>query len=124
MPNRAIPRGPPRPGMATLAEKMKPLLITCLHFLIVAASLAAPNIIVIVADDLRWDTLGYMGNRIIQTPHLDEMARRGAHFRNHFVTSSICNVSRATMFSGQYLRRHGILEFNMPFKPEQWSRCY
>jgi arylsulfatase A-like enzyme len=88
------------------------------------AAEARPNIIVIVADDLRWDTFGYMGNRIIQTPHLDEMARKGAHFRNHFVTSSICNVSRATMFTGQYLRRHGIYEFDTPFTQEQWSRCY
>jgi arylsulfatase A-like enzyme len=88
------------------------------------SNFAAPNIIVVVADDLRWDTFGYMGNRIIQTPHLDELARRGAHFRNHFVTSSICNVSRATMFTGQYLRRHGVYEFNVPFTPGQWSRCY
>ena len=83
-----------------------------------------PNIIVIVADDLRWDAFGYMGNRIIQTPNLDDLARRGTHFRNHFVTSSICNVSRATMFTGQYLRRHHIYEFNTPFTDEQWSRCY
>ena len=89
-----------------------------------ASGTPKPNIIVIVADDLRWDALGYAGNRIIKTPHLDDLARRGTQFRNHFVTSSICNVSRATMFTGQYLRRHGIIEFNTPFTPEQWSRCY
>ncbi|HKQ38636.1 MAG TPA: sulfatase [Verrucomicrobiae bacterium] len=83
-----------------------------------------PNIIVIVADDLRWDALGYAGNRIVQTPNLDELARKGVQFRKHFVTSSICNVSRATMFTGQYLRRHHIYEFDTPFTPEQWKQCY
>jgi hypothetical protein len=33
-----------------------------------------PNIIVIVADDLRWDALGFAGNRIVQTPNLDRLA--------------------------------------------------
>lgn len=103
---------------------MKAFFTALFTFAIGAACSAAPNIIVIVADDLRWDALGYAGNRIVKTPHLDELARRGAQFRNHFVTSSICNVSRATMFSGQYLRRHQIVEFNTPFTPEQWSRCY
>ena len=99
-------------------------LLVVLQLLIAAAALGRPNIIVIVADDLRWDALGYAGNRIIKTPHLDQLARTGTQFRRHFVTSSICNVSRATMFTGQYLRRHGIYEFNTPFTAEQWSRCY
>ncbi|HZO84776.1 MAG TPA: sulfatase [Verrucomicrobiae bacterium] len=103
---------------------MKSILIVFFHFVIVAVCCSAPNIIVVVADDLRWDALGYAGNRIVKTPHLDELARKGTRFRNHFVTSSICNVSRATMFTGQYLRRHNIYEFNTPFTPEQWSRCY
>lgn len=102
---------------------MKAFLITALLAFTLSVH-GKPNLIVIVADDLRWDALGYAGNRIVKTPHLDELARTGVRFRNHFVTSSICNVSRATMFSGQYLRRHQIVEFNTPFTPEQWSRCY
>lgn len=103
---------------------MKTILTVLFHFALFTACFSAPNIIVIVADDLRWDALGYAGNRIVKTPHIDELARRGTQFRNHFVTSSICNVSRATMFTGQYLRRHNIVEFNTPFTREQWSRCY
>jgi arylsulfatase A-like enzyme len=89
-----------------------------------AAETSRPNIVVIVADDLRWDALGFSGNRIVQTPNLDRLAREGVQFQRHFVTSSICNVSRASMFSGQYLRRHKILEFDMGFTPQQWSNCY
>ena len=81
---------------------MKGLAAHLLIFLIAAFAVAGaetrPNIIFIVADDLRWDTLGYAGNPIVKTPHIDELARTGVRFRNHFVTSSICNVSRATMF--------------------------
>src|SRR5687768_1013645 len=124
MPHRPIPRGSPRPGMATSAEAMKQSCLTLLFSMLAAACFATPNIIVIVTDDMRWDALGYAGNRIVKTPHLDELARKGTRFRNHFVTSSICNVSRATMFTGQYLRRHNIYEFNTPFTPAQWSRCY
>src|SRR6185436_13816976 len=90
----------------------------------VRAAELRPNIIFIVADDLRWDALGYAGISIIKTPNLDELARTGVRFRNHFVTSSICNVSRATMFTGQYLRRHRIFEFDTPFTREQWNVCY
>ena len=89
-----------------------------------AQAAARPNIIVIVADDLRWDALGFAGNRIVQTPNLDGLSKNGVRFRNHFVTSSICNVSRASMFTGQYLRRHKIIEFDTPFTPQQWGDCY
>ena len=53
-----------------------------------------------------------MGNSIIQTPHLDELARRGILFRNAYVTTAICAVSRASLLTGQYQSRHGINDFN------------
>lgn len=83
-----------------------------------------PNIILLVSDDQRYDTLGAMGNEIIQTPHLDRLAREGIVFDNAFVTTSICAISRATHFSGQYSRRHGILNFSKNFSPEAWSECF
>ena len=83
-----------------------------------------PNILFLVADDLRADTLGYAGNRVVQTPHLDTLAKRGTAFRNAFVTTSICSVSRASIFSGQYARRHGIEDFKTAFTPAQWSNTY
>src|SRR5687767_5226455 len=83
-----------------------------------------PNLVVIVADDLRWDALGFMGDPIVKTPHLDRLAGRGVVFRNAFVTTSICAVSRASLLSGQYARRHGINDFATPFTAEQWSKTY
>jgi arylsulfatase A-like enzyme len=45
-------------------------------------------------------------------------------FRNHFVTTSICAVSRASILSGQHMRRHGIVDFVTPFAPERWAKTY
>jgi arylsulfatase A-like enzyme len=67
---------------------------------------AKPNIIFILTDDQRWDALGYAGNPIIQTPHMDELASSGLYFKNAFVTTPICAASRATLFTGLYERTH------------------
>src|SRR4029453_10644099 len=61
-----------------------------------------PNIVLLVTDDQRWDTVGYAGNTVIQTPNLDSLAREGTYFRNAFVTTSICAASRASIFTGLY----------------------
>ncbi len=83
-----------------------------------------PNLIFLLADDQRWDTLGCMGNPIIRTPNVDDMGNNGVIFNNSFVTTSICMTSRATFFSGLYLRSHGINDFQTPFSDEQFSRIY
>ncbi len=68
-----------------------------------------PNIVMILADDMRWDYLGAMGvNSIIQTPNLDRLASEGALFRNAFVTSAICTPSRTSILTGMYERKHGV----------------
>ena len=53
-----------------------------------------PNFIFILTDDQRFDSLGCAGNRLIQTPNIDRLARNGVRFENHFVTTAICAVSR------------------------------
>ncbi len=83
-----------------------------------------PNLLFILADDLRSDAVGFMGNRVVQTPNLDRLAKRGTIFRNTFVTTSICCVSRASIMAGQAERRHGIADFATAFKPQQWSNTY
>lgn len=65
-----------------------------------------PNIIFILTDDQRWDAMGYSGNKIIQTPEMDKLAKSGAYFRNAIVTTPICSASRASIFSGLHERTH------------------
>src|SRR5687768_11841362 len=83
-----------------------------------------PNIIFLLTDDHRWDALGVMGNKIIQTPHLDSLARKGVFFRNAYVTTAICAVSRASILTGQYQSRHGIGDFITSFDSAALQNTY
>ncbi|MFH1515288.1 MAG: sulfatase-like hydrolase/transferase, partial [bacterium] len=66
-----------------------------------------PDILILLTDDQRWDAMGCAGNRILQTPEMDRLAREGIMFANAFVTSSISAASRASILTGQYERTHG-----------------
>lgn len=89
-----------------------------------AADATRPNIIFLLSDDQRFDTLGSMGNPIIQTPHLDQLAAEGVLFRNSFATTSICATSRASFLTGQYARRHGVHDFRTILSPEAFANTY
>ena len=64
------------------------------------------------------------GNPVIRTPNMDALAAGGVRFSNAFVTTSICAVSRASVFSGQYARRHGIHNFAGTFSESAWNQTY
>jgi len=83
-----------------------------------------PNLVFLLVDDLRWNTLGFMGDPIVQTPHVDELANEGIVFRNAFVTTSICSVSRASYLTGKWMRRHGIEDFATGLNGSTWEQTY
>ena len=89
----------------------------------VQADAAHPlNIVVLYADDWRHDTLSCAGHPVVQTPNIDKLASQGVRFTNNYVTTSICGVSRATLFTGQWMSRHGnpaFQEFKTP-----WDQTY
>ena len=66
-----------------------------------------PNIILLVTDDQRNDTLGCAGHGVVKTPNIDKLAGRGVRFENCFVTTSICAASRASILTGLHERTHG-----------------
>ena len=68
-----------------------------------------PNILFILPDDLRWDALGCAGHPHLKTPHIDRLAKEGVYFRNAFCTTSLCSPSRASLLSGLYAHRHGVM---------------
>jgi arylsulfatase A-like enzyme len=71
------------------------------------------NILVLYADDWRHDTLGVAGNPVVKTPHLDKLSSEGMRFTENCVTTSICGVSRACLYTGQWMSRHGCRGFSM-----------
>ncbi len=58
------------------------------------------NILFLLADDLRWNSLGCAGNEVVITPEIDRLAKDGIRFGNARVTTSICMVSRASIAYG------------------------
>lgn len=83
-----------------------------------------PNILFLLTDDQRWDALGCMGNPVIKTPNIDRLAADGVLFRSNFCTTAICMSSRASIFTGLYMRAHGINSFDAPLKPADFDRSY
>ncbi len=68
-----------------------------------------PNIVVIHADQFRWDVMGAYGlNPMGLTPNLDAMARRGTLFQSAITNQPVCAPSRACLWTGQYPARHGV----------------
>ncbi len=85
---------------------------------------ARPNIVFIISDDHRADSMGAAGNPAIHTPALDRLAREGVHFRQGTVHVSQCVPSRANLLSGLPPHQNGFTEnatqrdrFEMPTLP-------
>ncbi len=61
-----------------------------------------PNVVFIIADQHRWDFMGYESNGVTRTPILSGMGREGTIFRAAYCTSPLCTPSRAAIASGRY----------------------
>jgi N-acetylglucosamine-6-sulfatase len=68
------------------------------------------NVLVVLTDDQRFDSFGFMGHPFLTTPHLDRLAASGAVMDQCFVTTSLCCPSRATMLTGRYAHDHGVID--------------
>jgi N-acetylglucosamine-6-sulfatase len=69
------------------------------------------NIIFILSDDHRYDFMGFTNKLpFLETPNMDRMAEQGMHLKNAFVTTSLCSPSRASILTGQYTHRHGVVD--------------
>jgi arylsulfatase A-like enzyme len=69
-----------------------------------------PNLLVILIDDLRFDEFGAGGHPYMKTPNIDRLAREGAMFNRAFHPTPICSPNRASIVTGQYASRHGIID--------------
>ncbi|MGJ3243254.1 MAG: sulfatase-like hydrolase/transferase [Opitutales bacterium] len=67
-----------------------------------------PNLLLITLDQLRFDTLGYAGHPVVDTPHIDALARRGMVFDRAYVTAPVCIPARRTLLSGLHPDTHGL----------------
>src|SRR5216117_1453121 len=74
-----------------------------------AESRQRPNILFILSDDQRWDTIHALGNDEIQTPNLDRLVEQGFHFNNAYCMGSmspaVCLPSRTMLLTGRSVWR-------------------
>ena len=78
-----------------------------------------PNLLIIHTDQQsRW-TLGCYGGTLIDTPHIDAVAREGARFENFFTNSAVCTPSRGCFLTGRYPHAHGAYKNDVPLKRDE-----
>ena len=92
---------------------MKPLTVLLLAILFAPSasttlSAKQPNLIFILADDLGWKDVGFMGCEFFETPNLDRLARQGMKFTSAYSGGPNCAPTRACLMSGTYTPRHKI----------------
>ncbi|MHC4920821.1 MAG: sulfatase family protein [Planctomycetota bacterium] len=71
-----------------------------------------PNILLITADDLNYDSVGVYGSKVKSiTPNIDALARQGMRFLHGHVTIAVCQPSRSVLMTGRYPHRNGARGF-------------
>lgn len=78
-----------------------------------------PNIVFVITDQQRFDTIAAAGFPYMKTPHLDRMAKEGVLFTHMFVTSPSCAPSRASLFTGVYPHTNGVMR-----NDERWTKTW
>ncbi|TLX75762.1 sulfatase [Labilibacter sediminis] len=90
----------------------------CLISNVISAQLQkdVPNVIIILADDLGYNDVGYMGGEEASTPNIDNIAKNGVYFTNGYTTCPVCAPSRAGLLTGRYQNRFGFEDNPGPFR--------
>lgn len=88
-------------------------LLTLPLLTVAAEGAERPNVVLILSDDQAYGDFGFMGNRDVETPHLDRLAAQSARYPNGYVPSSVCSPSLATLLTGLYPHQNGI-HYNHP----------
>ena len=93
--------------------------------LIAAASAAErPNIVFFLTDDQSFDSLGCYGNRDVETPNIDRLAKGGIAFDRHYDTTAICMASRANIVTGMFEYKTGCNFEHGPLIASNWKKSY
>jgi arylsulfatase A-like enzyme len=83
-----------------------------------------PNILLFMADQLRWDALGCVGGWV-ETPHVDALAASGVRFANAYTNAPVCIPARVSLALGRYPHQHGVRtnrEYTLSPKKPMWTR--
>ena len=79
----------------------------------------SPNILLIYADQMRYDAMGCAGNPVIKTPQIDRLAKEGVQFAEAYTSYPICCPFRASVQTGKYAQNHGMIQNHFPLRGDQ-----
>ncbi|MCJ8165711.1 arylsulfatase [Pontibacter sp. E15-1] len=97
-------------------KKLSLLLLTCCWALAAFAQ-QKPNVVFILVDDMGYGDLGSYGQRLIQTPNIDQLAANGIRFTQFYAGTSVCAPSRASLMTGRHTG-HTPVRGNFEIQPE------
>ena len=82
------------------------------------------NLLIIISDEHRKDTMGCVGHHLVKTPNLDSLAARGTVFENAYTPSPMCVPTRASIATGDYVHKIGNWDSATPYcgKTRSWMR--
>ena len=101
-------------------HNVRRLLIGFLWLPMVALAADRPNIVLIMCDDLGWGDVGFNGNKVIRTPHLDTMAKQSLRFERFYAAAPVCSPTRGSCITGRHPYRYGVYFANTGhMKPEE-----
>jgi len=103
----------------SLYAKAVCVVLCCIFFVTVPAQKSSkPNVIYILADDMGYGELGCYGQTKILTPNIDNLARQGMKFTQHYVGTPVCGPSRCNLLTGRN-SGHAVVRGNVGLLPYQ-----
>ncbi|MCY4446765.1 MAG: sulfatase [Rhodobacteraceae bacterium] len=78
-----------------------------------------PNILIIYADQMRYDAMGCAGNSVIKTANIDRLSMEGVHFSQAYTSYPLCCPFRASVLTGKYAQGHGMIQNHFPLRNDQ-----
>lgn len=73
-----------------------------------------PNVLIILTDDMGYGEISCYNSDQIKTPNIDKLAKKGVRFTNFYVPTPYCAPSRATLLTGRFPLRHGMVQNPAP----------
>ncbi len=104
-------------GVLASAMKLRAIFFACCLLAPLSNAANKPNVLIIVADDLGYNDLGFQGCKEIPTPNLDKLATQSVRCTNGYVSHPFCSPTRAGLLTGRYQHRFGH-ENNPAWLPE------
>ena len=78
-----------------------------------------PNLLFIMTDQQRYDTLGIAGNTVLETPNLDRLAKQGAYFKNAYTPCAVCAPARSSILTGHTVEHTGMKRNDLAYYVEE-----